>query len=293
MTERGGAVPPIVATVRALMREIESDPTRPLRLADLARRSGYSATYLQRRFTAIAGSSPKAFQTAARMRRLKRELRSGSAITTAINVAGFGSPSRLYERSAVELGMTPSEYRKGGAGLTISYATAPTPLGLVMIGATLRGICSLAFGVSADVLLRDLRREFPAATLHPMPAAGRRELRRWMAALRAHLRGQKPDTSLPVDLQGSAFQVLVWRYLRTIPRGNVQSYAEVAAGLGRPGAARAVARACATNHIAVFIPCHRVICGDGSLAGYRWGLKRKRALLQAELPARKSRHRAA
>ncbi len=273
---------PIAATVHALMREIESDPTRPLRLADLARRSGYSAAHLQRGFTAIAGMSPKAFQAAARMRLVRNALRSAAPVTDAINGAGFGSSSRFYEKADAELGMTPTEYRRGGAGLTIAWATGQTPLGLVLIGATDRGVCALAFGRSKDQLLEELQKEFPAARLERMPRASRPAFRRWMAALNDHLAGKLRRLDLPLDLQGSAFQLLVWRYLRTIPRGEVASYAEVAAGVGRPRAARAVARACATNRVALLIPCHRVVRGDGALSGYRWGKARKRALLDAE-----------
>jgi AraC family transcriptional regulator of adaptative response/methylated-DNA-[protein]-cysteine methyltransferase len=272
----------IAATVHVLMRQIEADPARPLRLADLARRSGYSAAHLQRSFTAIAGSSPKAFQTAARLRLLKTALRSRATVTTAIEEAGFGSVSRLYEKTDTELGMTPTEYRRGGAGLEIAWATGATPLGKVLIGATARGICTLAFGASDAALARGLRVEFPAATLTPMPVASRCEFARWMAALNDHLAGRLERLDLPLDLQGTAFQLLVWRYLRRVPRGATRSYAEVAAGIGRPEAARAVARACAGNRIAVLIPCHRVVRGDGALSGYRWGVARKRALLEAE-----------
>lgn len=273
---------PIAATVHALMREIEADPTRPLRLADLARRAGYSAAHLQRNFTAIAGSSPKAFQTAARMRLVRKGLRSPATVTDAIAAAGFGSTSRLYEKTDAELGMTPTEYRRGGAGLTIGWATGGTPLGRVLIGATARGICALAFGDSDAALARDLRAEYPAATLQPMPAASRGEFARWMAALNAYLAGKLRTLDLPLDVQGTAFQLLVWRYLRTVPRGQTRSYAEVAAGIGRPEAARAVATACAGNRVAIAIPCHRVVRGDGGLSGYRWGPARKRALLGME-----------
>jgi AraC family transcriptional regulator of adaptative response/methylated-DNA-[protein]-cysteine methyltransferase len=274
--------PLIVATVHAMMRDIESDPTRPLRLTDLARRAGYSAAHLQRRFTAIAGSSPKAFQTAARMRLLKSGLRSPASVTGAIAAAGFGSTSRLYEKADAELGMTPTEYRRGGADLEVSWVTGSTPFGRVLIGATARGICALAFGVSDQALQRELRREFPAARFMPMPESSRSDFARWMAALDDHLAGKLAELDLPLDLQGTAFQLLVWRFLRTVPRGETRSYAAVAAGIGRPEAARAVARACATNRIAVLIPCHRVVRGDGALSGYRWGVARKRALLAAE-----------
>jgi AraC family transcriptional regulator of adaptative response/methylated-DNA-[protein]-cysteine methyltransferase len=273
-------------TVRTLVCEIEADPTRPLRLSELARRAGYSPSYLQRNFTAIVGSSPKAFQTAARLRVLKRGLRSPVSITTAIATAGFGSTSRLYEKTDAELGMTPSEYKSGGAGLTIGYALGQTALGLVMIGATARGICSLQFGGSERALVSALKSEFPAAVLQPMAAAQDREFARWMAALNAHLSGSGPHPELPLDVRGTAFQLLVWRYLCGIPYGTAQSYAAVARGIGRPTAARAVARACASNRIAVLIPCHRVVSGTGEISGYRWGARRKRALLNAERPAR-------
>jgi AraC family transcriptional regulator of adaptative response/methylated-DNA-[protein]-cysteine methyltransferase len=274
--------PPIVATVHALMREIDSDPTRPLRLADLARRAGYSASHLQRQFTSIAGNSPMAYQAAARLRLVKDSLRSGRPVLEAIDTAGFGSTSRLYEHADRDLGMTPSAYRDGGAGLAISYAAGRTRLGRVMIGATDRGICSLAFGKSDRVLLDGLRGEFPAAQLAPMPAASRPQFRHWMSALDGHLTGKLSRLDPPLDLRGTAFQLLVWRFLRTVPRGETRSYAEVARGIGREDGARAVARACASNRIAVLIPCHRVVRGDGDLSGYRWGNEKKRALLEAE-----------
>lgn len=287
-TTRPAARPaPIVATVHALAREIEADPARPLSLAALARRAGYSASYLQRQFTAQTGSSPKAFQTAARMRLLKKELRSPAGVADAIAAAGFGSTSRVYEKTDTELGMTPTAYRRGGAGLTIAHALGSTPLGKVMIGATDRGICWLGFGDSAGGLLEDLRREFPAATLVRMPAASRGEFKRWMRALDSYLRGKAPRKALPLDLRGTAFQLVVWSYLRRIPRGSVKTYAAVAAGIGMPAAARAVARACATNRVAVLVPCHRVVRGTGELAGYRWGVARKRVLLAAEATGRR------
>jgi AraC family transcriptional regulator, regulatory protein of adaptative response / methylated-DNA-[protein]-cysteine methyltransferase len=272
----------IAATVHTLMREIESDPTRPLQLAELARRAGYSAAHLQRNFTAIAGSSPKAFQTAARLRLVKQSLRSSTSVTDAIAAAGFGSTSRLYEKTDAALGMTPSEYRRGGAGLTISWATGETPLGRVLIGATTRGICALAFGSSEAALERELRMEFPAAGLEPMPKESRGEFARWMAALNDYLAGKLRRLDLPVDAQGTAFQLLVWRYLRAVPRGETRSYAQVAHDLGRPRAARAVATACASNRVAVLVPCHRVVRGTGELSGYRWGVNRKRELLRLE-----------
>lgn len=276
---------PIAATVHTLIRDIKSDPSRPLRLADLARRSGYSAAHLQRQFIAIAGSGPKAFQTAARLRSVKQSLRRKRSVTDAIAAAGFGSTSRLYEKTAAAFGMTPTEYRRGGAGLSIAWAIGDTVLGKVLIGATDRGICALAFADSATALERELRAEFPQATLAPMPAASRAAFSGWMKSLNAYLAGRLPRLDLPLDIKGTAFQLLVWRYLRQIPRGETRSYADVARGIDRPAASRAVARACASNRVAIAIPCHRVVRGDGALSGYRWGVQRKRALLGAEAEA--------
>jgi AraC family transcriptional regulator of adaptative response/methylated-DNA-[protein]-cysteine methyltransferase len=181
--------------------------------------------------------------------------------------------------------MTPSEYRSGGKGLTISYASGQTPLGLLMIGATDRGICFLQFGESNDALVAELGRQFPAASVQPMPASHRDEFEGWMAALNRHLRGLEPRLDLPLDVRGTAFQLIVWRYLQKVPYGEVRSYSEVAEAIGKPSAARAVARACASNSIALLIPCHRVVRGTGELGGYRWGVQRKRVLLDTERAA--------
>ena len=178
----------------------------------------------------------------------------------------------MYERSDAKLGMTPGEYRSGGRGVEISYATFETGLGPMMIGATNRGICFLQFGASVE----DLRREFPAAEVRETEGE-KSELRKWGNSIAEFLRGE-----FPLAPSGTAFQMQVWDFLRTIPRGETRSYSEVAAGIGHPAAVRAVARACASNRVAVLIPCHRVIRGDGGLGGYRWGMERKRALLQGE-----------
>jgi AraC family transcriptional regulator of adaptative response/methylated-DNA-[protein]-cysteine methyltransferase len=181
--------------------------------------------------------------------------------------------------------MTPTEYRSGGKGLTISYASARTPVGLLMIGATDRGICFLQFADNDEILVQELARQFPAAAIQAMPVSHKRQFQHWMAALNRHLRGLQPQLDLPLDVRGTAFQLIVWRYLQQLPYGEVRSYAEVAAGIGKPSAARAVARACATNQVALLIPCHRVVRGSGELGGYRWGLQRKRVLLDTERAA--------
>jgi AraC family transcriptional regulator of adaptative response/methylated-DNA-[protein]-cysteine methyltransferase len=178
--------------------------------------------------------------------------------------------------------MTPGQYRQGGEGVTITHATVESPVGLVMLGATDRGLCFVQLGESDDDLLKALRREFPAARLEPMEQPHPPEFREWIDALNRHLAGVQPGLALPLDIRATAFQMRVWNYLQTIPYGQVQSYGEVAAGIGQPTAVRAVARACAGNTVALVIPCHRVIRATGELGGYRWGMDRKRALLDLE-----------
>jgi AraC family transcriptional regulator of adaptative response/methylated-DNA-[protein]-cysteine methyltransferase len=271
--------------VHELARQIDANPQQPFGLVQLAKRAGYSPFYLQRSFKAIVGSSPKEYQTAARVRTLKSELRRAAPVSDAIYQAGFGSGSRVYEKADGQLGMTPSEYRSGGKGLTISYASGRTPLGLLMIGATDRGICFLQFGDSDRELTGQLQRQFPSAAVQAMPATHSKELESWMAALNQHLRGLQPRLDLPLDVRGTAFQLIVWRYLQKLPYGEVRSYSEVAEAIGKPRAARAVARACASNSVALLIPCHRVVRGTGELGGYRWGVQRKRVLLDNERAA--------
>lgn len=251
-------------------------------LAALARRSGYGATHLARLFQAVLGLTPRQFAEACRFEALKGQLRGTSAITCAIYGAGFGSASRVYERVDARLGMTPGAYRAGGRGVVISHAELHTDFGPVLVGATDRGICFAQFGDSARERLEALRREYPQAHLEPMAAGSAPQLGRWAEALSAHLRGARPHADLPLDLSTTAFRFRVYRYLATIPRGETRTYSEVATAIGRPRAVRAVAAACAANTVAVLIPCHRVIRAGGDLAGYRWGLERKRRLLAAE-----------
>jgi AraC family transcriptional regulator, regulatory protein of adaptative response / methylated-DNA-[protein]-cysteine methyltransferase len=284
-TGAGGNV--LNQVVHELARQLEAEPEQTISLEQLAKRAGYSPFHLQRSFKAIMGSSPKEYQTAARVRRLKTELRNESPVADAIYQAGFGSGSRVYEKADGHLGMTPSEYRSGGKGLTISYASGHTPLGLMMIGATDRGICFLQFGEADLELETALKQQFPAATLQPMPDTYKKQFDSWMTALNRHLRGLEPQLDLPLDVRGTAFQLIVWRYLQKLPYGEVRSYSEVATAIGRPSAARAVAQACATNSVALLIPCHRVVRGTGELGGYRWGMQRKRVLLDTERAASK------
>jgi AraC family transcriptional regulator of adaptative response/methylated-DNA-[protein]-cysteine methyltransferase len=271
-----------VARMRELCRYIEAHTDEKLTLSALAHRAGLSGSHLQRSFKALVGVSPKAYADACRVAHFKRELRAGKSVTDATYEAGFGSSSRIYERIDTRLGMTPRQYRERGRGVAISYAVTTTSLGPMMLAATDRGLCFIQFGRSAGALEAELRREYPQAAVSPMGDAQRENFEQWMRALSAHLAGASTDISLPLDIRGTAFQTKVWRYLQSIPYGEVQSYGEVAAGIGEPAAARAVANACARNRLAIAIPCHRVIRGTGELGGYRWGLERKRALIDVE-----------
>ncbi len=253
-----------------------------LKLEALAERAGMSAFHFQRKFKAVVGVTPRQYVEAIRMQTLKENLRAGETVTQAIYGAGFGAGSPVYHAVDTRLGMTPKQYRAGGADVEITWATAETALGKVMIGATDRGLCFLEFGETEAELLEQLAEEYPAARREAMAKPYSAEYAEWMAGLRGFLEGEREMSRIPLAVHGTAFQRKVWRYLQTIPAGSVQSYAEVAQGIGEPKAARAVANACGANRIAVVIPCHRVIRGDGGLGGYRWGMERKRALLDAE-----------
>jgi AraC family transcriptional regulator of adaptative response/methylated-DNA-[protein]-cysteine methyltransferase len=273
---------PNASKIRALCDYIRDHADEALTLDVLARRARLSRFHLQRTFKTIVGVTPKEYVEACRLGQLKSHLRLHRSVTDAIYEAGFGSSSRVYERVDTRLGMTPGEYRSGGEGVTISYASAATPLGLLMIGATERGLCFVQFGESSERLLKTLRKEYPAANTQEMGSPYQPQFELWMKALAAHIEGFTQAGDLPVDVRGTAFQLKVWRYLQSIPAGDVKSYAEVARGIGQPSAARAVARACASNRVAITIPCHRVVRGDGTLGGYKWGVARKRVLLDRE-----------
>ena len=265
-----------------ICRYIQTHATEPLALADLAARAGLSPFHFQRKFKAAVGATPKQYQEIFRLQQLKHGLRGSGDVTEAVYEAGYGSSSRVYERADTRLGMTPNQYRRHGDGVTITYATAESPAGPMMIGATERGVCFVQFGDSAEDLLVMLQKEYPMARLEPMREAGEPEFRRWIRALNDHLKGEQPRLDLPLDIRATAFQMRVWKYLQSIPYGEVKSYAQVAAAIGQPKAVRAVATACAKNRVALMIPCHRVIRGTGELGGYRWGLDRKRAFLERE-----------
>jgi len=281
-------VDPMSARIRSLCNYIcrNSDSGDPLTLGQLSRHVGLSPFHLQRSFKAIVGVTPRQYVEACRLKAFKGQLRSRKSITEAIYEAGFGSSSRVYGRIDTRMGMTPTQYRAGGKDISISYVSVESPVGLMMVGATNRGLCFVQFGESQHELLEMLRKEYPAATLERMRQPYAEQFGLWMEALSRHLRGDQPRLDLPIDVRATAFQFKVWKYLQSIPYGEVQSYTEVARTIGRPAAARAVARACASNRVAIVIPCHRVIRGNGELGGYRWGLERKRVLIDRERAAR-------
>ena len=268
---------PQVALVERACRLLEKSGNR-LTLAGLGRSLRVSPPHLQRVFTRIAGVSPRVYAEALRSRRLRSALKSGERVSRALYDAGYGSPSRIYEDRAANMGMTPATYREGGAGMGISWATENTPLGRLLVAATSRGLCFVSLGESDAELEERLAREFPRA-LRARDDAG---LRRQVQAVVARIAGRAPNDELPLDIQATAFQRLVWEELRRVPAGTTVSYSELARRIGRPEAVRAVARAVASNRLAVVVPCHRVVQKNGDLGGYRWGAERKQRLLEAE-----------
>src|ERR1017187_860285 len=264
--------------VKAICRFIEQHLDEPVTLERLGKEFRQSSFHLQRRFKAVLGITPREYADSCRLRMLKRNLQAGDSVTRAMYDAGYGSSSRLYERTASQLGMTPDKYRRGAIAAAIRYTCVDSPLGRMLIAATERGICSIQFARSEGELIEGLRREFPFAA-RKVDEGG---LRSWVGALLQHMRGKDLDSSLPLDIRATAFQRRVWAYLQSIPFGATRSYSQVAKAIGRPSACRAVARACATNPVAVAIPCHRVVREDGSMGGYRWGIERKKTLLEME-----------
>ncbi|HXW61914.1 MAG TPA: bifunctional DNA-binding transcriptional regulator/O6-methylguanine-DNA methyltransferase Ada [Candidatus Acidoferrales bacterium] len=273
---------------RRIVAQLADDATdERLTLASLSASAGMSPHQLERAFRFVLGITPRQYADAQRMRHLKSRLKKGDNVTTALYEAGYGSSSRLYERAPGHLGMTPAAYGRGGQGMQIHYAIVNSPLGRLLTGATRRGISAVYLGESDATLRSELRKEYPLATLLAEESAGKHGLAAWTEKIVAHLRGQEPHLDLPTDVQATAFQRRVWEELRRIPYGATRTYSEVARAIGRPTAVRAVARACATNPTSVVVPCHRVIRGDGNLAGYRWGIQRKRTLLDREAQKRK------
>ena len=255
-------------------------------VADVGDAVSLSPGRLQRLFREDNGLSVSQYARSRRMKRFKAVVRDSSSVSEAAYDAGFGSSSRLYESASEVLGMTPATYRKGGAGAVVRYLIAESALGGLMVAGTATGVCAVKLGDDISALVSELEQEFPAATLLRIaPDDGSpecRDLREWVAALLEYLDGHRMDIDLPLDVLATAFQWRVWRELQAIPPGQSRTYQQMAADLEQPTASRAVGRACATNPVAPIIPCHRAVRKDGGLAGYRWGLERKQALIDME-----------
>ena len=269
---------PQTDTVKNICRYIEQHLDEPVTLARLGAAYGQSPFHLQRTFKKALGITPREYADSCRMKLLKRNLQTGQSVTHALYDAGYSSSSRLYERTASHLGMTPDKYRRGAIAATIRYTSTDSPLGRMLVAATDKGICAIQFADTDDELVEGLKREFPFADRKQDDDS----MRSWTQTLLSQIEGHKLSRALPLDIQATAFQRRVWTHLQSLPFGTTQSYGEVAKAIGQPTAARAVARACATNPVAVAIPCHRVVREDGEMGGYRWGVGRKRALLQLE-----------
>ena len=263
---------------RRVCKEIEGNTEGIVSLRRLAQRLGLTASHIQRTFRRATGITPRQYADALRVARFKSELRKGKDVTTALHEVSYGSSSRLYEKSDAHLGMTPATYRRGGQGMKISYTIAPCSLGRVLVAATERGISAVYLSDGDSELVTALRNEYPKAEIRP--ASG--EHSDWVREIVRHLDGTNPRLNLLTDVVATAFQRRVWEALQAIPLGSTRTYSEVARSIGQPSAIRAVARACATNPTAIVVPCHRVVRSDGSLAGYRWGIQRKRSLLEQE-----------
>ncbi len=267
-----------LALAERVREYIDRHADEPLPLVRLAREAGVSPAHLQRTFTRVVGLSPKQYQEQRRVGALKSALREGRTVSSATYEAGFATGRRVYETADDALGMTPGAYRRRGVGVTVHYTVVPVSLGLLLVAVTERGICGVSLGDSESSLVAALRAELPAAEL--VRTTDARD--RLVDSVVAHVEGQSSADELPLDVRATAFQWQVWRALQRIPEGATRTYQEIARELGQPSAARAVARACASNRVAILIPCHRVVRGDGGLGGYRWGVARKAALLARE-----------
>ena len=270
-----------VALVQRAAQHLAQSSEDGSSLRDLARMLGAAQATLRRAFMRVTEMKPRELAGALRLKRFKALMRSGKSITDALYETGYGSSSRVYERSNAQLGMTPATYRKGGLGMKLEYTIATSRLGKVLVGATQRGVSAVYLGDTETSLIAELRKEYPRAEVAPAPHS----FERWVKEIMLRIDGKQPHFELPLDLQATAFQQRVWKELQRIPRGRTRSYSQVARSLGQPKAVRAVARACAANPVSVVLPCHRVIREDGALAGYRWGLSRKEQLLARERAA--------
>jgi|SRR5579862_427783 len=271
-------IPAAALIVQQAARFLENESDEAVNVNTLARQVGVRIDALRRAFRQQAGLNPKQLAAALRLKRFKKLLRDGNSIADALYATGYGSASRVYERSDAQLGMTPATYQKGGKGMKIKYTTAKSSLGEVLVAATERGVSAVYLGDSEAKLASELRREYPRAEI----CAEKGAFSEWVQEVLARVEGSAPRRALPLDLQATAFQRRVWQELQKIPRGTTKTYAQVARAVGKASAVRAVARACATNPVSIVVPCHRVVRADGNLAGYRWGLRRKEQLLQSE-----------
>ena len=269
---------PQIELVQRVCRLLNSSEGETVGLAELAAQTGVSVFHLQRTFKRVMGISPKQYLAARRFGNFKELVRKGESVTNSLYESGFNSSSRLYEHAAEELGMTPATYSRGGRGVNINYTTVESPLGRLLVAVTERGVCAVRIADNDAELEQDLRTEFPQAQIKRDDSL----LREPVQKILNHLDHNEPHLELPLDIRATAFQRQVWEKLRAIPYGQTVSYGEVAKALGKPGAVRAVGRACATNPVALVIPCHRVVREDKSLGGYRWGLERKKKLLERE-----------
>jgi len=269
---------PQIEMVQTVCRYLDATDSESVKLSDLAMKTGVSAFHLQRTFKNIMGISPRQYLAAKRFGNFKTRIKEGESVTNALYDSGFNSSSRLYERASDELGMTPATYSRSGRGVNIKYTIVDSPLGRMLVAVTERGVCSVTMGDRDTQLEKTLKGEFSEANIERADSP----LRETVAAILEHLTSKGPHLDLPIDIRATAFQRQVWEKLRTIPVGQTMSYGEVAKSLGNPGAVRAVGRACATNPIAVVIPCHRVVREDKRLVGYRWGIERKKKLLDQE-----------
>jgi AraC family transcriptional regulator of adaptative response/methylated-DNA-[protein]-cysteine methyltransferase len=282
--KRARILDPQIALAQSVCQQLDMSDAENVTLADLAEQIGVSVFHLQRTFKSVMGISPRQYLMSKRFGDFKTRVRKGESVTSALYDAGFNSSSRLYEQASNELGMTPATYGRGGRGVEINYTIVDSPLGRLLVAVTERGVCSVAMGDRDNQLEKGLHTEFPEAKIKRADFA----LRETVRTLLKHLTSKQPHLDLPLDIRATAFQRQVWERLRAIPYGETMSYGEVAKALGNPGAVRAVGRACATNPVALVIPCHRVVREDQTLGGYRWGLDRKKKLLEREKTLTKS-----
>jgi len=280
---------PQIKLVRRICHAIDEHGEEPQTLKTLSAEAGVSAHHLQRTFKQVMSISPRQYAESRRLDQFKSNVKKGVSVTEAMYDAGYGSSRGLYEKSSSQLGMTPATYGRGGRGMRIIYTVASCALGRLLVAATERGVCSVALGDSDSELTTALFAEYPKASIDSQDTLISPSLNVWLDKVLEHLKGQSPRIDLPLDIQATAFQWRVWEELQRVPIGSTRSYQEIAKAIGKPRAVRAVASACASNHVALVIPCHRIVREDKQLGGYRWGLERKQALLEREVVTSRTR----